>query len=185
MIKINLVPKEILAKAQQRQKALQFGLAGAAAAFLIVLASLLFVVRLHRLQGELAIDKAELQRLDAVVAKVKEMEAQAKALRDRLGVIDGLDRGRRTYPYFMSDFVRSIPSGVRVKTLDVSGGGGGQLKLNITAEARTNEDIRTWIHKMEDSGRFTSIELGAMTTQESAAGALRSFTLTAAHTPQL
>jgi|GEM_PF-1470839 len=185
MIKINLVPGDILAKAQQRQKALQLGLAGAAAAFLIVLASLGFLARLHRLQSQLAADQAELKRLDAVVAKVKEEEALASQLRARLKVIDDLDRGRRAYPYFMSDFVRSVPAGVRVKSLDTTGGGGSQLKLNITAEARTNDDIRTWVRRMEEMGRFTSIELGAVTTQESAAGSLRSFTLTAAHTPQL
>ncbi|MDD5630318.1 MAG: PilN domain-containing protein [Elusimicrobia bacterium] len=185
MIKINLVPGEILAKAQQRQKTIQLGLAGAAVAFLIVLVSLWFVARLHRLQGVLEADKAELKRLEAVVAKVKEAEALAVQLRARLKVIDDLDRGRRTYPYFMSDFVRSVPAGVRVKSLDVIGGGGGPLKVLIAAEARTNEDIRTWLHKMEDSGRFTNLELGAVNTQESAFSSVRGFTLAATHTPQL
>jgi type IV pilus assembly protein PilN len=185
MIRINLVPGDILAKAQQRQKALQFGLAGAAAAFLIVLASLGFLARLHRLQGQLAADQAKLKRLEAVVAKVKEEESLAAQLRARLKVIDDLDRGRRAYPHFMDDFVKSVPAGVRVKSLDTAGGGGSPLKLNISAEARTNDDIRAWIRKMEELGSFTNIELGAMTTQESAAGALRSFTLTAAQTPQL
>jgi type IV pilus assembly protein PilN len=185
MIKINLVPSDILARAQQRQKAIQLGLAGAAAAFLIVLASLGFLARLHRLQGELAADQAKLHRLESVVAKVKEEESLAAQLRARLKVIDDLDRGRRAYPYFMSDFVRSVPAGVRIKSLDTTGGGGSQLKLSISAEARTNDDIRTWIHKMEETGRFSGIELGAVTTQESLAGTLRNFTLTAAHTPQL
>ena len=185
MIKINLVPADILAKAQQRQKAVQLGLAGAAAAVLIVLASLGFLARLHHLQSQLAADQAELKRLDAVVAKVKEEEALATQLRARLKVIDDLDHGRRAYPYFMSDFVRSVPAGVRIKSMDTTGGGGSQLKLNISAEARSNDDIRTWVHKMEESGRFSSIELGAVTTQETATGKLRSFTLTAAHTPQL
>ncbi len=184
MIKINLVPGDILAKAQQRQKALQLGLAGAAAAFLIVLASLGFLARLHHLQSQLAADQVELKRLDTVVAKVKEEEALAAQLRARLKVIDDLDCGRRAYPYFMSDFVRSVPAGVRVKSLDTTGGG-SQLKLSISAEARTNDDIRAWVRRMEEMGRFTSIELGVVTTQESAVGSLRSFTLTAAHTPQL
>jgi type IV pilus assembly protein PilN len=185
MIKINLVPGDILAKAQQRHKVLQFGLAGAAAAFLIVLVSLGFLARLHRLQGQLAADQAELKRLDIVVAKVKEEESLAAQLRARLKVIDDLDRGRRAYPYFMDDFVTSVPAGVRVKSLDTTGGGGSALTLNISAEARTNDDIRAWVRKMEEMGRFANIELGAVTAQESAAGALRNFTLTATHTPKL
>jgi type IV pilus assembly protein PilN len=185
MIKINLVPNDILAKAQQRQRALQFGVAGAAAAFLVVLVSLGFLARLHRLQSQLLADQAELKRLDAVVAKVKEEDALAAQLRARLKVIDDLDRGRRAYPYFMNDFVKSVPAGVRVKSLDTSGGGSAPLKLNISAEARTNEDIRAWVRRMEDMGRFSNLELGAVNTQESAIGSLRSFTLTASHTPQL
>ncbi len=184
MIKINLVPGDILAKAQQRQRALQFGAAGAAAAFLIVLVSLGFLARLHHLQSQLLEDQAELRRLDAVVAKVKEEDALAAQLRARLKVIDDLDRGRRAYPYFMNDFVKSVPAGVRVKSLDTAGGGSSPLKLNILAEARTNEDIRAWMRRMDETGRFTALELGAVNAQESAFGPLHSFTLTAIHTPQ-
>ena len=185
MIKINLVPSDILAKAQQRQKALQLGLAGAAAGILVLLVSLGFVARLHRLQSQLVADKAKLKLLEAVVAKVKEEESLAAALRARLKVIDDLDRGRRAYPYFMSDFVRSVPAGVRVRTLGTAGGGGSSFKLTIAAEARTNEDIRAWIRKLEESGRFSGIDLGAVNTQETPSETLRSFTLTATHTPQL
>ena len=170
MIKINLVPREILAKAQQRQKALQIGLACAAAALVVVLMSLGFLARQHRLQGQLAEDQAKLKQLEAVVAKVKEAETLAAQLRARLKVIEDLDRGRRAYPYFMNDLVRSVPAGVRVRSLRTTGGGGSPFKLDIAAEARTNEDIRAWIKKMEDSGRFTGMELGAVATQESAAG---------------
>ena len=185
MIKINLVPAEILAKAQQRQKIIQAGLVGAAVAAAIVVVSLAFLIRLHRLQGELASDKAELERLGAIVAKVKEEEALAAQLRARLKVIDDLDRGRRAYPYFMSDFVKSVPAGVRVKTLGTSGGGGAALRLTIVAEARADDDIRSWVRKMEEIGRFTNIEMGAVTTQESTAGTFHNFTLTAGYTPQL
>ncbi|MBI5241932.1 MAG: PilN domain-containing protein [Elusimicrobia bacterium] len=185
MIKINLVPQEILARAQQKQRAVQFGVAGAAVALIIVLVSLGFVARLHRLEKKLAADKAELKRLEAIVAKVKEMETMAAQLRARLQVIDDLDRGRRAYPYMMNDFVRSVPAGVRVKTLVTNGGGGSPFKLNMSAEARSNEDIRSWMRKMDESGRFSGVELGTVNAQESALEVLRSFSLTATHTPQL
>jgi len=185
MIKINLVPSDVLAKAQQRQKALQLGLTGAAAALLVLLVSLGLVARLHRMQGQLVVDKAKLKLLEAVVAKVREEESLAAALRARLKVISDLDRGRRSYPYFMNDFVSNVPAGVRVRSLGTTGGGGTSLKLNIAAEARTNEDIRAWMRKMEESGRFSGIELGAVNTQESPSETLRIFTVTATHTPQL
>jgi Tfp pilus assembly protein PilN len=185
MIKINLVPREILAKAQQKQRAIQIGAALALAALIILLVSLGFVARLHRLEKKLALDKAELKRLEAVVAKVKELESMAAQLRARLQVIDDLDRGRRAYPVLMNDFVRSVPPGVRVKSLTTVGGGGSPFKLAIAAEARSNEDIRSWMLRMEESGRFSGIELGAVSAMESPIEVLRNFTLTATHTPQL
>jgi Tfp pilus assembly protein PilN len=185
MIKVNLVPAEILAKAQQKQKALQFGLAGGAVALLIILVSLGFVWRLSRLEKKLAEQEAEFKRLSAVVAKVKEAEALAAVLRARLKVIDDLDRGRRAYPYFMSDFARSVPPGVRVLSMPVSGGNSSPLKLQITAEARTNEDIALWVRRLEESGKFSGMELGGVLTRESEQGAVRGFTLTAIYTPQL
>ena len=185
MIKINLVPQEILGKAQQKQRVIQLGAAGAALGLVILAVSMGFVFRLNRLEKKLAADKAELKRLEAIVAKVKELEAMAAQLRARLQVIDDLSRGRRAYPYMMNDFVRNVPAGVRVKSLGTNGGGGSPFKLTISAEARSNEDIRSWMKKMEESGRFSSIELGSVNAMEGSLEVLRSFTLTATHTPQL
>ncbi|HAM34331.1 MAG TPA: hypothetical protein DEB40_09205 [Elusimicrobia bacterium] len=185
MIKVNLVPGDILAKAQQKQKIAQFGLAGGAAALLVVAVSVVFWMRLKGLESTLAEHEAEYKRLAAVVAKVKEAENAANLLRARLKVIDDLDRGRRAYPYFMSDFARSVPPGVRVQTLNTTGGGNSPMKLNITAEARSNEDIAAWVRKMEETGRFGNIELGPVIARETAEGILRGFSLTTMYTPQL
>jgi len=185
MIKINLVPAEILAKAHQKQRMVQFGLAGAAVAFLVFLVSWGLVARLHRMQNKLAADKIELQRLSAIVAKVKESEAIASQLQARLRVIDDLDHGRRAYPYFMNDFVASVPAGVRVRNMTSAGGGGSAFKLTIAAEARSNEDIALWVRQLEQGGRFSSIELGPVNIREIAGGPLRNFSLTAGYTPKL
>ena len=185
MIKVNLVPAEILAKAQQKQRALQIGLAGGAVALLLVAASTGFVVRLQRLQVQLTEHEAEFQRLSAVVAKVKEAETAAGLLRARLKVIDDLDRGRRTFPYFMCDFTRNVPPGVRVRSMTTNGGNGSVLKLSLAAEARSSEDIALWVRKMEESGRFSGMELGPVSVTETAGGVLRGFTMTAAYAPQL
>ncbi|MFA6004179.1 MAG: PilN domain-containing protein [Elusimicrobiota bacterium] len=185
MIKINLVPADILAKAHNQQKALQLGLAGGAVGALIVVVSMGFVFRLASLERKLADHQAEFKRLSAVVDKVKEAETAANLLKARLKVIDDLDRGRRAYPYFMSDFVRSVPPGVRVKSLRTVGGNNNPIKLDMSAEARSNADIASWVAKMEESGRFSAVELGAVTTTETPEGVLWNFTLTTVYSPQL
>jgi Tfp pilus assembly protein PilN len=188
MIKVNLVPPEILAKAHQKQQIFQATVAGVALAVVVALVSLGHVFRLQRLQYKLKVDLGELKKLEIIVAKVEELEKTAAAVRARLNVVTDLLKGRPVYPYFMSDFVKSVPSGVHVKTLGTQGGGSAAtpLKLNISAEARTNEDIALWVRKMEDSGRFSQAELGPVTAPEAVGGEkIYSFTLTATYVPSL
>lgn len=188
MIKVNLVPAEILAKAQQKQRVLQAGLAGAAVVFLLLALSVGHWVKLKRLDVKLAKGQADLKKLEVIVAKVEEIEKTAAAVRARLNVINDLLKGRHLYPYFMSDFVRSVPLGVKVKSLTTTGGGSsvGSLKLNMSAEARANADIAEWVKKMEDSGKFGGVELGPVSSSGSeGADKIYSFTLTSVYTPSL
>jgi type IV pilus assembly protein PilN len=185
MIKVNLVPADILAKAQQRQRLLQIGLACGAAVLVIAVISMGFWLHLQRLQARLKADKAHYEDLKKVVKIVEDDKSQKAELEKRLGVIVGLDRGRRTYPYFMSDFVRSVPESVRVLTLNTSGGGGSALKLTMTAEARSTDDIALWIHTLEGLGKFSNIEMGAVNAKESPDGTMQGFSLTTVYTPQL
>jgi Tfp pilus assembly protein PilN len=183
MIKVNLVPADILAKAQQKQQALQAAALGVLVLIIVTMVSIGHYYRLNRLEHTLAIDNIELKKLEVIVAKVEELEKTAAAVRARLNVITDLLKGRPLYPYFMSDFVKSVPSGIRVKTLTTSGGGSaaGALKLSMGAQARTNEEIAAWVRKMEETGRFSAVELGPVTSD----GSLYTFSLTSTYTPQL
>jgi Tfp pilus assembly protein PilN len=186
MIKVNLVPVEILAKARQRQQMLQAAAVGVALLVLIAGMSFVHFFTLKRLESKLAYDEGELKKLEVIVKKVEELEKTAAAVRARLNVITDLLKGRPLYPYFMADFVRSVPPGVRVKTVTTTGGGSSAtpLKLVIAAEARTDDDIAGWTRRLEDSGKFTLIELGTVTTIE-ADPKVYNFTLTTVYTPTL
>ena len=183
MIKINLVPAEILAKAAQRQQVMQATAVGIVAAVFIAIASAAHYWRLTRLEGQLAYDQGELKKLQVIVDQVEELEKTAQAVRARLNVINDLLKGRPLYPRFMADFVRSVPAGVQIKTLNTTGGGSAAspVKLTITAQARTEEDIALWTRKMAESGRFSSVELGPVTEATES----YSFTMTSTYTPQL
>jgi type IV pilus assembly protein PilN len=187
MIKINLVPAEILAKAHQRQQMLQASAAGILIAAVLVVVSLSHLYTLHALESQLAEDQLKLKKLEVIVAQVEELEKTRDAVRARLNVVENLLKGRTLYPTFMSDFAASVPSGVRVKNLNSTGGGSAAapLKLTITAESRTNEDIAGWMRKMEDGGRFSGVELGPVTTNPVAGGGgdkISAFTLNTTYT---
>lgn len=183
-IKVNLVPQELLSKAAQKQQIFQATVAGVLLAIFLVLISSFHYYTLVRLQGILAYNEGELKKLEVIVAKVEELEKTAAAVRARLGVITDLLKGRPLYSYFMSDLARVVPLGVRVKSVSTSGGGSSAapLKLAFVAEARTNDDILSWVRHMEDSGKFSAIELGAVTTTD---GIIYNFSVKTTYTPQL
>ena len=186
MIKVNLVPSDILAKAHQRQQLIQVAAVGIVVLVAIMGISVMHFVKLKKLEARLAKGAAELKRLEVIVAKVEELEKTVAAVKTRLGVITDLLKSRPLFPYFMSDFVRSVPMGVRVKSLTTAGGGstGSPLKLNMAAEARSNEDIAEWVRKLEQTGKFSSVEMGPVTGTEGAEKVFN-FTLTSVYTPAL
>ena len=178
MIKINLVPAEILAKAKQRQLLLQASVIGGLLALVLVLVSVGHWYGKRSLEIDLATNEAELKRLDAVVKQVEELEKAAAAVRARLNVIEDLLLGRTFYPVFMSEFARSVPGGVRVNSMSTAAPTPGTVKLVISAVANSNEDIAAWVKTLEKNAKFSLIELGPVT----AAGSSFNFALSASYT---
>ena len=178
MIKVNLVPSELLAKAKQRQLLLQAAVLGSLMALVLVVVSFGHWYGKHSLEITLAADEAELKRLDRVVKQVEELEKAAAAVRARLNVIEDLLLGRAYYPIFMSEFARTVPAGVKVSNMATSIVTPGTVKLVITAAANSNEDIAAWVKTMEKNAKFAAIELGAVT----ASGTIYNFALTATYT---
>jgi len=178
MIKVNLVPAELLGKAKQRQLLLQAAVAGTLLGIVLAGVSFGHWFGKHRLEQQLAYDEAELKRLDAIVKQVEELEKAAAAVRARLSVIEDLLLGRAFYPIFMSDFARSVPAGVKVNSMTTGGGGAGTIKLSIGAVANSNEDIAAWIKTLEKNAKFAAIELGSV----SGSGGTYTFGMTATYT---
>jgi Tfp pilus assembly protein PilN len=182
MIKINLVPSAILAKARQRQLAVQSVLVGGLLAVVVFIVSIVHWFGLYRLQNDYNYKEAKLKKLSAIVAQVEELEKAASAVRARLGVIEGLLKGRAFYPIFLSAFARTVPAGIRVTSLNTSMQGNNAVKLAISAVAGSNEDIAAWMRIFQADSHFTAPELGAI----SASGARQfSFTVTTTYTIKL
>jgi Tfp pilus assembly protein PilN len=179
MIKVNLVPAELLAKAKQRQLLLQAVVLGSLMGLVLVVVSFGHWYGKRTLEITLAADEAELKRLDRVVKQVEELEKAAAAVRARLGVIENLLLGRAYYPIFMSEFARTVPAGVRVNTMATAAVSPEKIKMSIGAIANSNEDIAAWVKAMEKNTRFATVELGAVTASGLTSYA---FTMTATYT---
>ncbi|MEK7234244.1 MAG: PilN domain-containing protein [Elusimicrobiota bacterium] len=178
MIKVNLVPSEILAKAKHRQLLLQAAVLGGLMGLVLVVVSVGHWYGKHMLEITLAVDEAELKRLDRVVTQVEELEKAAAAVRSRLSVIENLLLGRAYYPIFMSEFARSVPAGIKVNTMATSTVTPGTIKLVISAVANSSEDIAAWVKTMEKNAKFGMIEFDAV----SISGNFYNFAMSATYT---
>ncbi len=162
MIKVNLVPLEILAKARQRQLMLQASVIGGFLAICVVLSSLLHYFSLYSLQNDFSFKQSKLSKLSAIVAQVEELEKAAAAVRSRLGVIEDLLKGRAFYPIFMSELARTVPGGVRLTGL-TTGSLPNSVKLAITAVAASSDDVASWVRTLMSNPHFSVVELGSVT----------------------
>lgn len=181
MIKVNLVPAEILAKARQRQLMLQAGVIGGALAAVLVVISLVHLAGLYRLQNDYKYKDSELKRLAPLVAQVEELEKANDAVRAKLGVIASLLKGRAFYPLFMSEFARTVPGGVKINSMTTAIQPNGSLKLTITAVGNSEDDVAAWMRTLEKNADFAAVELGPL----SASRKQYNFTISTTYTLKL
>ncbi|MBI4676332.1 MAG: hypothetical protein HY748_01990 [Elusimicrobia bacterium] len=184
MIKVNLVPAEILAKAQQKQQAFQMGVIGAGVLLVIALVSAVHFMKAKRLEAQQTEKEAEFAKWQEEVKLVENLEKQAGELRTRLKVVNDLLKGRPLYAYFLTDVVKTVPSGIWIKTLNTTSGAGTVRMTAVTADAASTEQIKEWVGRMEASGRFNAVEIGAVTSPE-ATPKVYSFSLVGNYAVQL
>ncbi len=184
MIKINLTPIELLEKAKQKQQVVQMVMVAVVVLVFVAGISTVHFMKARKIEAELVKAEADLKLLDAIVKKVENLERTAKAVRARLKVIDDLLTGRPLYPIFMSDFVRTVPAGVWVKNLGTTTEKGKKLKLVLSAQAQSSEQILEWITILGDTKKFSEIEMGAVTATGDAGARVYAFGLNLAYVPK-
>ncbi|MBI5882731.1 MAG: PilN domain-containing protein [Elusimicrobia bacterium] len=183
MIKVNLVPADILAKAQQKQQVFQLGVVGVGVLVVVAFISAAHFTKAVRLEAEQKQQEAEYAKWQEEVKLIENLEKQAAELRKRLTVVSDLLKGRPLYARFMMDVVKTLPGGVWVRSINTSSAG-NSVKVTTSAEATSPEEIREWVRRMEGSGRFSAVEIGAVTAT-TALPRVFSFNMTGTYTAEL
>ncbi|PCI40786.1 MAG: hypothetical protein COB53_00395 [Elusimicrobia bacterium] len=162
MIKINLVPQEILNKEVQKQRMVQVGFV--AGFFFLVFAGISFkhYYKGVTLANELEDKEAKFKKLEKIVTQVEALEQQAKAVRGRLDVIGSLDEARAIYPRVMTDLLSTFPRGVYINSLGTVSDG-MKVTLSMGAVALDSEAVSDWYRTLEISEKFSGQKLGSLT----------------------
>ena len=168
MIKVNLVPREILDREVQRQRMMQASVAAGVLAFFLVVASAMHWYRAVSFENDLADLNREYDKLAKIVAQVEELERTANAVRTRLGVINGLLKGRPLYPYFMSDLMSTMPSGVWLTSLTTAPKDPNGLAVTLgNATANSSDGVSQWLRNFEAAAaRWDEPKLSAISVTE-------------------
>ncbi|MFA6029926.1 MAG: PilN domain-containing protein [Elusimicrobiota bacterium] len=182
MIRVNLVPQEILDREVAQLRTKQAAVLGAVLAVILAAVSVLHFWRAVSLESQYKIDKAELDRLQKIVAQVEELERTAAQVRARLNVIVDLMKYRTLYPRFMEDLVKTLPSGVTLTGLSTVGDQKG-LMVTMTCRSLSSDDVAAILRAFEGSDRFKEPVLtGGISI--SGLGGESSFSMTVKYAPQ-
>jgi Tfp pilus assembly protein PilN len=112
MIKVNLVPQEILDKEIQRHRMMQVGVVAAIIGVMLIGVSFSHYRHKTAVIAQLEEENKTLKHFQDIVDKVNAFEAKAAAVRARLNVMNDLIKSRELYPIFMVDIIESFPDGV-------------------------------------------------------------------------
>lgn len=162
MIKINLVPQDILDQRAQKQQIVLVGLAAAAIGVVLAGISYSHYNKRNRLELELQDLNAKLAVLQEKVDLVNKIKAETDAVNLRLTAIESLTKVRELYPRFMIDLLKTLPEGVWLAGLTTTGGG-AELGIVMESRARSAEDVSEWLRTLAKPGHFEKSTIGGIT----------------------
>lgn len=162
MIKINLVPQELLDREVQKQRLAQVSVAAGFLAIIFLGISFTHYYKGVALEKRLVEAEAEFKRLEAIVKQVEELEAKAKAVKSRLDVIQDLLVARSFYPRFMTELLKNLGEGVWLVSLAATGSP-TDLAVSMACQATGLEAATAWLRHLQASPTFKDPSLGAIT----------------------
>lgn len=162
MIRVNLVPQEILDRELQKQRLAQVSVAAGFLAVIFLGVSFGHYYKAVSLEKRLVEAEAEFKRLEAIVKQVEELEAKAKAVKARLDVIQDLLVSRQFYPKFMTEILKNLGDGVWVKSLSATGST-TEMAVSMSCEASSLESATAWLRQLQAAPVVKDPVMGALT----------------------
>lgn len=154
MIRINLLPVRAAKKRETgQQQILAFLLALIVAGGGLFYWYTLVEGDIESLQAQVAGARSRLAALQKKAGELKDYEAREKALQERLGQIENLERGKAGPVRMLAELGRRIPGRVWLTSLEEK-----DHKLTLNGAALSYEDISDFVRELRKSGYFLNVE---------------------------
>jgi Tfp pilus assembly protein PilN len=163
MIKINLVPKEILEKEKGKRVIFLASLVGIGVIGAVLGLYGLRVLKYNALKAELKTIEKKLGPLQAVIQQVDSIEAEKKKLDTKIVVIKTLLLESLVYPKFLQELSLLIPKNVWITRMDTKSKP-EKLEVKLNLSASDNHGIAKFMATLENSENFEKVMMGAITT---------------------
>ena len=148
MARINLLPWRAERRAR-RQKEF-YGLLAASAVVAVLLGFLIVSYYNGQLEGQgqrNAFLQAEIQKLDAQIKEIEDLDRKKAQLLMRKQVIEELQASRSLMVHLFDELVRTIPDGVRLTSIKQTGD-----VLTLEGQSQSNARVSTYMRNIEASG---------------------------------
>ncbi len=179
MIKINLVPAEFLEKQTKEHRVIQAVAGGIFILAVVIVVSLSYMAKANALEAKLKQKEERLKQLQQVLDQIRTLESEKSAVEAHLNAINDLMKIRLVYTIFMQELVKSIPGAIWFSSLQTIINGNESVSFSLSATSRSAEDLAEWINILETGGKYSDIEIGAISIANAAAGKSLTFPLQA------
>lgn len=173
MAKINLLPwREELRKERQKQ----FGIAaGIAAVAMVVVIGLVHFYIADQISNQLSRNsflEAEIKKLDAKIAEIKDLEKQKTNLLARMNIIQQLQRSRPEVVHVFDELISTLPEGVYLTEIVNQGS-----VITVKGFAQSNARVSSYMRNVDAAGWLANPKLSVIITKEAERQRTSEFTL--------
>lgn len=103
----------------------------------------------------------EIKNLDSAIAEIKSLDAQRKALLDRIAVIERLQSTRPGIVHLFDEMVNALPKGLFLTKLQQT-----ENKIKLEGKAESNARVSSYMNKLNSSPWLSSSDLNTISVAE-------------------
>lgn len=105
--------------------------------------------------------QTEIKKLDSQIAEIKSLDAQRKALLDRIAVIERLQSTRPGIVHLFDEMVNALPKGLFLTKLKQT-----DNKIKVEGKAESNARVSSYMNKLNSSPWLKSSDLNTISVSK-------------------